>query len=177
MNHPGLHRFLIVGVSMVLATGFPLAQATVNPTLSCALEAAMPYVEEGFTVREDNWQGKFELNVQKAIKHQLFKGNEYWFWLGSSSPGVTLSVKVYDSKGRPVDVETKVEKTSASARVLAPKTGLYYIVIKAMPAEPDVEEGKEKSEGKEKKEDGGKEKKKEKEKLREVEWAVVYGFR
>ncbi|MGI9243994.1 MAG: hypothetical protein ACR2RV_24570, partial [Verrucomicrobiales bacterium] len=102
------------------------AKATINETLSCALEAAMPYVEKGFTVREDNWQGKFAFDEKKAIKHQLFKGNEYWFWLGSSTPGVILSVKVYDSKGRAVDVETKVDKTSAAARVLAPKTGTYY---------------------------------------------------
>lgn len=152
--------------ALIVAVAAPCARAMINETLSCALEAAMPYVEKGFTVREDNWQGKFALNEKKAIKHQLFKGNEYWFWLGSSTPGVTLSVKVYDSKGRPVDVETKVEKTSAAARVLAPKTGTYYIVIKAVATEVEGEDGKEKEKDPEKKK---------KEKV--VEWAVVYGFR
>ena len=96
------------------------------------------------------------LGKKKAIKHQLYKGNEYWFWLGSPVPGIKLSVKVYDSKGRPVDVETKTEKHTASARVLAPKTGTYYIVIKATA-----------------------EKLKDAKKLKgkAFDWALAYGFR
>ena len=108
-------------------------------------------------MRQDNWQGKLSVGTKKAIKHQLYKGNEYWFWLGSKTPGVKLSVKVYDSKGRPVDAETITKnKHSAAARVLAPKTGTYYIVIQALAA--DVKEEK-------------------KFPRDAVEWALIYGFR
>lgn len=164
-------------VAALFVLGPQSTGAMVNETLSCALEAAMPYVDKGFTVREDNWQGKIALGAQKAIKHQLFKGNEYWFWLGSATPGITLSVKIYDSNGRPVDVETKVEQTFASARVLAPKTGTYFIVIKAVLAKQEAdgeENGKEKEEKDPKKK---KDPKKEEAKAPEVEWALVYGFR
>ena len=140
----------------VLGASLQPARAVINEALSFALEAAAPYVKMGFSVREDHWEGKMSVGKKKAIKHQLYKGTEYWFWLGSPTPDVKLSVKVYDSKGRPVDVETKADKNSASARVLAPKTGTYYIVIKAVPAEP---------------------KKKIKFKKNAVEWALAYGFR
>ena len=51
--------------------------ATIDDALSFALEAADPYVKQGFTVREDYWGGDLPVKQQKAIVHQLFKGNEY----------------------------------------------------------------------------------------------------
>lgn len=141
----------------VLSVGTPAVRAVVNEALSFARKAAAPYVKDGFSVREDHWQGKMTPGKKKAIKHQLYKGNEYWFWLGSPAPGIKISVKIYDSKGRPVDVETKIGNRTASARVLAPKTGTYYIVIEAMAVEA--------------------EKKSEKKKKDPVGWGLVYGFR
>ena len=132
------------------------ASANVKKALEHAHKAAAEYLKKGFSLREDNWKGKMSVGKKKAIKHQLYKGNEYWFWLGTSTPDVKLTVRVYDSKGRPVDVETKSDKKSAAARVLAPKTGTYYIVIHATPAKP---------------------KDKKKFKKDAVEWALVYGYR
>jgi len=51
----------------------------VNEAISLALEAATPYVEQGFEVREDNWSGEVEPGKPLLIRHQLFRGNEYWF--------------------------------------------------------------------------------------------------
>lgn len=153
----GRRRILSALLSLVLVgASAGQARAVVDEALGYALKEAVAYVKEGFSLREDNWQGKLSLGKKQAIKHQLYKGNEYWFWLGSPAPGLKLSVKVYDSKGRPVDVETKAGKHSASARVLAPKTGTYFIVIKAVAEDPQE---------KEKFEDGV------------IEWALVYGFR
>ena len=50
---------------------------------SFALQAAEPYVKEGFQVREDYWGGDLGAGEKKAVRQQLFKGNEYWFWLGT----------------------------------------------------------------------------------------------
>ncbi len=156
-------RRLIVLVLLVLplvfATVWVLVMsgpASVEDARSFSMEAAGPHLKDGFSMRSESWSGSLKPGKRKAIRHQLFRGNEYWFWLGSPAPGVKLSVKVYDSKGRPVDVETTRGNHSASARVLAPKTGTYYIVIKAVPANP-----------KEKKEF----------KRNAVEWAMIYGFR
>ena len=58
----------------------------VNEAISLALEGATPYVEQGFEVREDNWSGEVQPGKPLLIRHQLFRGNEYWFWAGTSWP-------------------------------------------------------------------------------------------
>ncbi len=62
---------------------FRAAPASVDDAQSFALQAAEPYVKEGFQVREDYWGGDLAAGEKKAVRQQLFKGNEYWFWLGT----------------------------------------------------------------------------------------------
>jgi hypothetical protein len=110
------------------------ALATIDDALSFALEAADPYVKEGFTVREDYWGGDLPVKGTKAIVHQLFKGNEYWFWMGSDVKDAKISVHVYDSEGNLAEVEAKPLKvtgggTAFAARVVPKKTGSYYLIV------------------------------------------------
>src|SRR5207253_1870105 len=81
-----------------------------DDALSFALEAAEPYVKEGFTLREDYWSGDLGVKQQKAIVHQLFKGDEYWFWMGTDVNNAHISVHVFDPEGNLVDVEHLPEK-------------------------------------------------------------------
>ena len=104
-------------------------RATVDDALSYALEAAQPYVKEGFTVREDYWGGDMAVGQPKAITQQLFKGNEYWFWMGTDVKGARISVHVYDSEGNLCEVEAKPKGQFASARVVPKRSGTYYIIV------------------------------------------------
>jgi hypothetical protein len=63
------------------------------------------------------------------IKHQMFKGNEYAFWLGSANEDVTFELKVYDDKNKEITIDAKADKMFASMRVNPPKTGTYTIVF------------------------------------------------
>ncbi len=128
--------------------GFGAVLATVDEAHDYAMEAATPFVNQGFTVREDYWNGEVESGQQLAIKHQLFKGNEYAFWLGTANPDCELEVAVYDDKNQPVHMERKADKHSCSVRVNPPKTGTYTVVFSV----------------KSKKERG-------------VTWALAYGYR
>ena len=103
--------------------------ATIDDALSFALEAADPYVKEGFTVREDYWGGDLAVKQQKAIVHQLFKGNEYWFWMGSDTKNAKISVHVYDSDGNLAEAEAWTKPHFAAARVVPKKTGSYYLIV------------------------------------------------
>ncbi len=85
--------------------------------------------KEGFKVRDDFWKGALGLKKKKSVKHQLYRGNEYWFWLGAADASARAFLKVYDSKGRPVDVETAKGKGWSAVRVLPPKTETYTIVL------------------------------------------------
>ena len=60
---------------LCLSLGAGPVRATIDDALSFALEAADPYVKEGFTVREDYWGGDLGVKQTKAIVHQLFTKN------------------------------------------------------------------------------------------------------
>lgn len=105
------------------------ASATVDDALSYALEAAQPYVKEGFTVREDYWGGDMAVSQPKAITQQMFKGNEYWFWAGTDVKGSRISVHVYDSEGNLCEVESWQKGQLSASRVVPKRTGTYYVIV------------------------------------------------
>ncbi len=106
-----------------------LVHATVDEAHDYTMQAATPFVEQGFIVREDYWNGEVKSGQPLAITHQLFKGNEYAFWLGTSQEGVALDMKVFDEKNQPVQIKATSDKYSMSVRVNPPKTGTYRIVF------------------------------------------------
>jgi len=119
-------RTAFAALLMAIAT---LSYATVDESHDFAMEAATPFVEQGFIVREDYWNGEVKSGQKLMITHQLFKGNEYAFWLGSANEGVDLDMKVFDDKNQPIQINAKVDKFFMSVRVNPPKTGTYKIVF------------------------------------------------
>ena len=76
--------FLLVAIVVLPPAIFA---SGVDPTTvyarAWALLAAEPYVKQGFHMHEDYWCGDLASGKKKAVRQQLFKGNEYWFWLGT----------------------------------------------------------------------------------------------
>ena len=125
------------------------ACASVDDAQSFALQAAEPYVKQGFQVREDYWGGDLASGEKKAVRQQLFKGNEYWFWLGTEVERAKVSVHIYDSDGKLAEEPDSWEKGHFAAAHVVPKTtGSYFIIV-------SVEESPEER----------------------THWALVYGFR
>src|SRR5438874_4133717 len=127
----------------------PAIFATVDDAQSFALQAAEPYVKKGFQVREDYWRGDLGAGEKKAVRKQFFKGNEYWFWLGTEADRAKVSVHVYDSDGKLAEESDGWQKGHfAAAHVIPKATGSYFIIV-------SVEESPEER----------------------THWALVYGFR
>lgn len=124
-----LRRTVGLLFSAVIFAASPLAHATVDDAHAFAMEAATPYVEQGFIVREDYWNGEVKSGQKLMIRHQMFKGNEYAFWLGTAQDDVSLELKVYDETGKEIDLDHKNSKMFASVRVNPPKTGTYTVVF------------------------------------------------
>ena len=125
-----MKRFLFSFLTIVtLVVSSTTVQATIDDALSFALEAASPYVKEGFTVREDYWGGDLPVKQSKAIVHQLFKGNEYWFWMGTDTANAKISVHIYDSEGNLAEVAAWQKPHKAAARIVPKKTGSYYLIV------------------------------------------------
>jgi hypothetical protein len=136
---------LLAAVVVIERTAF----ASVDDAQSFALRAAEPYVKQGFQVREDYWGGDLASGEKKAVRQQIFKGNEYWFWLGTEVDRANVSVHVYDSDGKLAEEPDSWEKGHFAAAHIVPKTtGSYFIIV-------SVEESPEDR----------------------THWALVYGFR
>jgi hypothetical protein len=125
------------------------ACASVDDAQSFALQAAEPYVKQGFQVREDYWGGDLGSGEKKAVRQQLFKGNEYWFWLGTEVDKAKVSVHIYDSDGKLAEEPDSWEKGHfAAAHVIPKTTGSYFIIVSVEQSPED-----------------------------RTHWALVYGFR
>src|SRR5262249_307492 len=93
----------------------PAIFASVDDAQSFALQAAEPYVKQGFQVREDYWGGDLGSGEKKAVRQQLFKGNEYWFWLGTEVDRAKVYVQVYHSDGKVAEEDDRWEKVHLAA--------------------------------------------------------------
>jgi hypothetical protein len=107
--------------------------ASVDPTTvyarAFALLAAEPYAK-GFQVREDYWAGDLASGERKAVRQQLFKGNEYWFWLGTEVYHAKVSVHIYNSDGELAEQPDSWAKDHFAAAHIIPKTtGSYFIIV------------------------------------------------
>jgi hypothetical protein len=107
----------------------PTQSGSIEDALSFALEAADPFIKEGFTVREDHWGGDLPVRQSKAIVHQLFKGNDYWFWMGTDTARANISVHVYDSQGNLAELDSWQTEHKAAARISPKSTGSYYLIV------------------------------------------------
>lgn len=116
-------------LSLVAVVALPLAIASVDDALSFAHEAAVPYVKQGFTVREDAWGGDLGVKDQQAVTAQLFKGNSYWFCLGTDTKGAVITVHIYDSNGKLAESEFWQKGRFAGAKITPEKTGSYYAIV------------------------------------------------
>src|SRR5471032_1992509 len=89
---PSFQIFRRVSLALVCVVALaPVTRASVDDAQSFALQAAEPYVKDGFQVREDYWGGDLGVAEKKAVRQQLFKGNEYWIWMGSEIEQAKIS--------------------------------------------------------------------------------------
>ena len=145
--HSAMSRFALFLAAILFTAVLPV-QAVVDDSHSAAMEAAVPAVKEGFRIRQEYWNGTMKSGDKKIVKQQLFKGNEYWFFLGTDTEKATLKIDIFDRKGTKINVETKLSENAAAVRVLAPATGTYIVVFSLTSKE------------------GG-----------DIPWALAYGYR
>ena len=127
-------RLLLVA-TLGLGLFVPPAHATVDDSLTFALEAMGKYIKQGYTLREDTWGGDLPEKEAKAISHQLFKGNDYWFCMGTDVKGAKISIHVYDSDGNLVEESNSWQNESnegayAGAEIKCKRTGTYFLIVK-----------------------------------------------
>jgi len=143
MNVPRL--LLTTALALLLAA--PAARAYVDDALSFAYEAANPYAQRGWIIREDAWGGDLPSSGKKAVTAQLFRGNNYMFFLATDVDGATLRVNIYDAEGNLAESKSWQRGRFAYAEVRPRSTGTYYAIVEIL-SSPEERTG----------------------------WALVYGF-
>ena len=114
---------------LAAAVAVPFAFAYVDDAHSRAMEAATAAVKDGFLVRQEFWAGALATKQPSVVKHQLFAGNSYWFWLGSDEDSAQVTVHVYDPGGKLCNKESWQRGNTAAVKVVPKKTGTYFIVF------------------------------------------------
>lgn len=76
--------------------------------------------------------GDLGLREQKAIPHTLFKGNDYWFCVGTDTENARLALHLYDSRGKLTETDSWQRGRFAAARILPPTTGTYYVIVEVV---------------------------------------------
>lgn len=120
---------------------YDLNSAQVADSVALAIDGISKYIQKGYTLREDTWGGELGTGRAKAITHQLFKGNDYWFGMGCSVAGSTVRVRLYDSEGNPADSNYWQHEASdgscAAAEIQCQHTGTYFVVVSLESAPED----------------------------------------
>ena len=113
-----------------LACAAPCARAVVDDAYSTALEAAIETVKKGFKLRQEYWKGTVTSGTRKIVRHQVFKGSEVWFWLGTSSESeMKLEIEAFDAKGNKITIEKKSGEGWAAVRLKPEKTGTCVVTF------------------------------------------------
>ena len=153
---PYLHS-LLVGCAMALclcntphalaeeATPTPGAQnrakAIPSESRRLALETAGAFVNDGFRIRDGEWNGTLAKGKPLFLQVTLFAGESYWFVVASTVRGGVIRVTLYDSAGKPVKGEewkaTTGDGGARSAAGIAPaKSGTYFVGVELL-QQPD----------------------------------------
>lgn len=97
-----------------------------------ALALAAPLEEEGYMFRADSYVNDLEAEVGKAVRVQLFKGNEYKFAVAvPPDSGVFIDGTVLDFKGKPGGTVQVLEDGWGLILTYKPsKTGVYAVAVR-----------------------------------------------
>ncbi|MDB6140514.1 MAG: hypothetical protein JWO94_3586 [Verrucomicrobiaceae bacterium] len=117
---------------------FQLQASDKSDAEDAAHTLARPHEKEGFEFRADSWLKDLRPDMGKAIRLQMFKGNDYRFCIAvPPNSGVHLAATVLDFDGKPVG---KADATAQGWGIILSykpkKTGLYVVAIR------QTEEGK-----------------------------------
>jgi len=121
-----VRRFLILLSLCAIITS---ADVNLDDAIKSAIQAMDPYVKQGYIIRDDQWGGDLGLREQKAIPHTLFRGNDYWFCMGSDGENARVAIHLYDSRGKLAENDSWQRSRFAAARILPAATGTYYIIV------------------------------------------------
>ncbi|WP_009964374.1 hypothetical protein [Verrucomicrobium spinosum] len=123
---------LVVAVFALFAGGETRADEA-DDSEAAIIKLAEQQEKLGFDFRADIWQRELKPDLGKAVRIQLFKGNEYRVCVAvPPKSGVQIAAHVLDAEGKPV--ESKVEASEGgwgvTLHVTPKRTGVFMVAIR-----------------------------------------------
>ncbi len=123
--------FAFLTALFLFALAGPLSAAPAEDAEAAAQAMARDQEKDGYIFRAEAWTGPLGSEIGKAVKMQLFKGNEYC--IGVAVPrkgGVHISGSVLDFKGEPVgEIQPVLDGWGFLLFFKPKKTGVYVVTI------------------------------------------------
>ncbi len=108
-------------------------QPVIDEVKLIAQRAAMASLtgERPFILRESSWSGMIDPGKARLIQLQLFKRNEYHFWMAVPDRGAAVNVHIYDGNGEIVEGENiRYDVGNVAGLIVRPsESGVYYLRI------------------------------------------------
>lgn len=130
---PSLFRSVLAAFAALFILGLS-APAFAGPTEDAEAAAqalARDQEKAGYIFRAEAWTGPLSKEIGKAVKMQLFKGNEYC--IGVAVPrkaGLRISGSVLDFKGEPVgEIQPVLDGWGFLLFFKPKKTGVYVVTV------------------------------------------------
>jgi hypothetical protein len=120
-----------LSLSLILPLGLSAGQPEEKEAEAAALALAADQESAGYMFRAEAWTGDLNQGLGKAVRMQLFKGNEYC--IGVAVPrksGVRVTGAVLDLEAKPVgEIQPVLDGWGFLLFFKPKKTGVYMITI------------------------------------------------
>ena len=125
-------RFFCLAVSFLLVASASFAGREPSDAEQAAWSMARPLEKEGYFFRAEAWEKELKPEMGKAVRVQLFKGNDYRFCIAvPMDSGVQMTAAVLDGDGKPQGQLQSVEQGWGLVLSFKPKrTGVYAVAIR-----------------------------------------------
>lgn len=125
---------LIAGISGLLHAQEAVEEKPALDELKLiAQQAAIPHLGGGnpFILRESTWSGSVEPGKARLIQVQLFKRNDYHFWVAMPDRKAAVNLNLYNGKGELLEAKNlRYETTNVASLIASPsETGVYYLRV------------------------------------------------
>jgi len=118
-------------LAALFVTVASLSADTADEAEAAAQALARDQEKAGYIFRAEAWTGALNKDIGKAVKMQLFKGNEYC--IGVAVPrksGIHIGGSVLDFKGEPVgEIQPVLEGWGFLLFFKPKKTGVYVVTV------------------------------------------------
>jgi hypothetical protein len=125
---------LLAGSASAQSTDEDVAEPPVlDEVRLIAQRAALPFLvgEKPFILRESAWSGEIAPGKARLIQVQLFKRNDYHFWLAVPDRAAVVGLHLYDGKGNLLEAEAhRYDSPNVTSISASPgETGVYYLRV------------------------------------------------